>query len=140
MARELTEKQENFCQNYILNGRNATQAYKDSYDTENWQESSINVEASKMLDNPIILQRIKELQERKTKKSFDVNLEYIVEEMLDVIMSMEEEAEKEHKKIPAKKLKKETLMDLAKLKGLIVDKKEDVTDYSKLLDKIKNAK
>jgi phage terminase small subunit len=140
MARELTEKQENFCQNYILNGRNAAQAYRDSYDTESWLDSSIYTEASKMLDNPVILQRIKELQERSVKKKFDVSLEYIVEELLDVIMSMEEESEKEHKKIPAKKLKKETLMDLAKLKGLIVDKKEDVTDYSKLLDKIKSAK
>jgi phage terminase small subunit len=139
MPNELTEKQESFCQNYILNGGNATQAYKDSYDAENMQENSINVEACRLMDNPSVALRIQELRKRKLKK-FDVNLEYIVEEMLDVIMSMEEEAEKEHKKIPAKKLKKETLMDLAKLKGLIVDKKEDVTDYSKLLDKIKNAK
>jgi phage terminase small subunit len=139
MSKQLTEKQENFCQNYILNGGNATQAYKDSYDTENMEEKTINNEGYLLTCNQDIAKRLDELRKRKLKK-FDVSLEYIVEEMLDVIMSMEEEAEKEHKKIPAKKLKKETLMDLAKLKGLIVDKKEDVTDYSKLLDKIKNAK
>lgn len=61
MTNKLTPKQEKFCQVYIETG-NASEAYRQAYSFENMKESTINREAKKILDNPKVSPRIKELQ------------------------------------------------------------------------------
>ena len=57
----LTIKQENFCLAYIETG-NASEAYRRSYSSEKMKESSVNVNASKLLADAKIAQRLEELR------------------------------------------------------------------------------
>lgn len=61
----LTPKQENFCLAYLETG-NASEAYRRAYDAENMGVNALNREASLMLDNPKIAQRLSELTEKAT--------------------------------------------------------------------------
>lgn len=72
MASKLTQKQENFCQQYILTG-NASEAYRQSYNTQAKPET-INSKAKLMLKKDPIRTRISELQE-ESKKEFMVSAE-----------------------------------------------------------------
>jgi len=57
----LTPKQENFCIAYLETG-NASEAYRRSYDAAGMSQNALNREASVMLDNPKIAQRLAELR------------------------------------------------------------------------------
>lgn len=61
--RKLSQKQEKFCQHYVEHG-NATAAYKHAYKAGKMSDSSINVNASKLLKNTKIALRLKELNKR----------------------------------------------------------------------------
>jgi len=61
MADNLTPKQEKFCQVYIETG-NASEAYRQAYNTENMKPETINVAASQLLDNYKVSTRIAGLQ------------------------------------------------------------------------------
>lgn len=63
----LTPKQEKFC-HAIVDGKTQVDAYKEAYNTKNMADNSIYVEASKLMDNPKIAQRIAELRERIDNK------------------------------------------------------------------------
>ncbi len=56
----LTAKQEKFIQN-IVKGMSQRDAYKDAYDTTSMSEGAIDVEASRLLQNPKVALRQKEL-------------------------------------------------------------------------------
>jgi phage terminase small subunit len=73
--KSLTIKQENFCQAYLKNGGNATQAYREAYDCKKMKEETINDTASKLLKNPEITQRLNDL-----KNNFQRKFEYTVEQ------------------------------------------------------------
>ena len=64
---KLTPKQEKFCQKYIELG-NASEAYRQSYSCEGMSDNAIHVEASKLLKNPKIAQRVAELQKHHMKR------------------------------------------------------------------------
>lgn len=64
----LTPKQEKFCIVYLETG-NASEAYRQSYDAENMSQNALNREASVMLDNPKITQRIEQLRAPIIKKA-----------------------------------------------------------------------
>lgn len=66
-ALALTIKQEAFCQKYILNGGNATQAYKDTYDF-NGKQSTAARKAKELIDNGKITARINELRQDRTNE------------------------------------------------------------------------
>lgn len=70
MARPLalTPKQEKFCQEYLKSG-NATQAYKKSYSTENSTDKSINEQASILMSDRKISERIKHLASKLEQKN-----------------------------------------------------------------------
>lgn len=55
----LTKKQKTFCEEYIANGYNATQAYLKAYDC---QYDSARVEGSKALKKPMVKEYIAALQ------------------------------------------------------------------------------
>jgi phage terminase small subunit len=63
----LTVKQEKFCQKYVETG-NASEAYRQSYDCENSNESTICNEAYLLLQNPDITLRVEELTDLALKR------------------------------------------------------------------------
>ena len=78
----LTAKQESFAL-AIVNGKTQADAYREAYNTENSQENSIYVEASKLVSNPKVALRIAEL--RKTLVSKELwTREKSVKALIDV--------------------------------------------------------
>lgn len=57
----LTPKQEKFCQ-AVVSGKTQTEAYREAYNTEKMKDSSVHCNASKMLNNTKIAQRLEELR------------------------------------------------------------------------------
>lgn len=57
----MTPKQENFCMAYIETG-NASEAYRQAYDADEMQTTTVNRKAKELLDNGKITARIAELQ------------------------------------------------------------------------------
>ena len=70
----LTEKQEKFCTN-ILSGMNQTDAYKNAYSVENMSDEAIYVEASRLVDNPKVSLRIKELRDKASNEAIISSIE-----------------------------------------------------------------
>ncbi len=62
----LTPKQEKFCQN-IVKGMSQADAYRDVYNTENMKEETIWSESCRMMNNPKVTARVKELTEVTVK-------------------------------------------------------------------------
>lgn len=144
MADELTEKQEKFAREYVLNLENATAAYRASYDTENMKENTIWTEACLLKQSPKVAKRIEELKQIQLD-GYKIAKDYLAKELVQIVeeskkLKIEGEGKDTKITLPDPELRRKTIMDLAKLYGHLIDKKEDVTDYSKLLDKIKNAK
>ena len=63
----LTAKQEAFCQG-IADGLGQADSYRAAYDAENMKENSVYVQASKLMKNPKITQRITELKSQVQEK------------------------------------------------------------------------
>ena len=65
---KLTEKQENFALEYVLNGGNASDAYRKCYDVgEDTQQATIWRNAHKILNGINVLTRVDELREERYK-------------------------------------------------------------------------
>jgi len=58
----LTEKQERYCQNYVISGNQNT-AYRIAYDAESMNKNVVNVEACRLHADPNISLRIKAIQQ-----------------------------------------------------------------------------
>lgn len=58
--KNLTDKQNGFCEEYVANGYNGAGAYRKAYNTED--SNAAAVEACKMLRLPKIIERIKEVE------------------------------------------------------------------------------
>lgn len=65
---QLTPKQEVFCHAYIENGGNASAAYREAYDAEDMQQNSVYVASSRLLSDPKVSLRVKELREELAYK------------------------------------------------------------------------
>ena len=77
----LTAKQEQFCRN-IINGMSQADAYRNAYDAENMADGSIYREASLLVRDPNVSQRINELREQMAKStimSAQERLEFLTE-------------------------------------------------------------
>ena len=80
----LTPKQEAFCQAYLETG-NASEAYRIAYNVkEDTKDTTINVTSSKLLKNPKIGLRVKELQSQLEERH-NITKDQLVEEYLDII-------------------------------------------------------
>lgn len=64
---ELNSQQRRFCEEYVKNGLNGTQAYLNAYGNDNLTEESARASASRLLTNVNVLSYIKELQEEVRK-------------------------------------------------------------------------
>jgi len=63
----LTAKQESFAL-AIVNGKSQTDAYKEAYDTSNYKDNAIHVNASKLVSNANVALRIAELRKAIVSK------------------------------------------------------------------------
>lgn len=64
----LTSKQEAFAQ-AIASGKTQADAYRHAYDASNMKDSSIHVNASKLLSDAKVAQRVKELKVQVSEKA-----------------------------------------------------------------------
>lgn len=55
---KLTSKQQSFVMRYVVNGDNASEAYRFAYDCKAMKDENVNSEASKLLKNPKVTQWI----------------------------------------------------------------------------------
>lgn len=76
----LTLKQEAFCQAYIENKGNASEAYRAAYAAGKMKLESIHVNASKLLADTKVALRISELQQEHRNKH-DVTVSGLLEEL-----------------------------------------------------------
>lgn len=64
----LTQKQENFCLEYIKCG-NASEAYRRAYNSENMKAETIHVKACELLQDGNVAVRVQELKDRAESKA-----------------------------------------------------------------------
>lgn len=83
MRRNLTIKQENFCNYYVETG-NASEAYRRAYSCANMKDETVNRMAFDLVNSRKIAARIAELQAEQKAKS-DITKEEIVRLCVDVI-------------------------------------------------------
>jgi len=85
----LTANQEKFCQVYIQTG-NQSESYRQAYPKSlKWKPESVNVNASKMLSDTKVSQRVKELQDKQEKKH-DITKDKIVNRLKEIIFEQQE--------------------------------------------------
>lgn len=131
---KLTYKQQMFVLHYSVNGNNATEAYRLSYDCTNMKDESINVEASKLLKNPKITPWVN-WAKTNVQKVFEDELKYSAKDCFDELSEIQFRAKKDKgnysQEIKAVELK-------GKLAGHFVDKHQ-VTGggLADVLDKLK---
>ena len=65
----LTLKQEKFCHYYVDTDGNASEAYRMAYDAAKMKAESIWVTACRLLKEPKVALRIKEIKEKRAKES-----------------------------------------------------------------------
>lgn len=81
----LTAKQEQFVQN-IIQGMSQADAYRSAYSCKNMSDNSIYVNASKLMADAKVAQRVKELREQLAKPSImtaQERLEWLTERIAD---------------------------------------------------------
>ncbi|HAT1515413.1 terminase small subunit [Morganella morganii] len=76
----LTIKQEAFCQAYIENKGNASEAYRTAYATGKMKAETIHVKASELLNDGKVTVRISELQQEHRNKH-DITVSGLLEEL-----------------------------------------------------------
>ena len=111
---DLTPKQEAFAQAYLETG-NASEAYRRAYDADAMKETSVHVNACKLLKNAKVALRLDQLQQRAQKRH-DINIDTITE----MLKADRELARKNAQSSAAVN----AVMGMAKLHGLLVDKQE----------------
>lgn len=87
MAKGLTAKQEAFAKEYVLNGGDASAAYRHAYNVEKMKSAGVNVNASKLLKDTKVALRVKELQS-KAKEKAEKKFEWSVEERLKMLFDV----------------------------------------------------
>lgn len=90
---ELTAKQQQFVMQYVLNGNNATEAYRSAYDCTKMSKETVNVEACKMLKNPKVTLWVEQYKSN-VQKVFDEELKYSAQDCFDELSEVQERARK----------------------------------------------
>jgi len=116
MSGKLTPKQEDFCRIYVENGGNATDAYRRAYQTKDWTENALNVQASKMLKHPKIVLRVEQLQAGHSKRH-NITVD-------DLISELDEARQVALASPRGASAAVSATMGKAKLLGLVVDRAE----------------
>ena len=132
MRGPLTPKQARFVEAYLTNGRNAAAAYRAAYSTKASPKHAGN-EGLKLLRHPVIAREVADSDRKANAKlaavaeRHAVTKERISAELASIAFAAAPE------QVPVKD-KRAALMDLAKLHGHIVEKREtrQVRDWSDL--------
>ena len=111
---KLTIKQEKFALKYIECG-NASEAYRYAYNTENMKTKSVWEKASELLNSIKVASRVEELKEEYRKKN-GITVEYITDELKKVITKANDKDDLTNHR--------QCAMDIAKLHGLIIEKRQ----------------
>ncbi len=122
--RNLTVKQEKFCQEYVKLG-NATEAYKNSYNAKNMKTESITPKASRMLKQANISARVAQLRE-ETAKENKIDREYILKEYMDLLKSCKDEGIDGYGTIKDRTNWTKVLAQITKLLGLDEPDKQEI--------------
>ena len=120
----LTPKQEQFVQN-IIQGMTQADAYRSAYSCKNMTDNSIYVNASKLVADAKVAQRLKELREQLAKPSI-MSAQERLEWLTELIKSDEEST--------TDKLRAADIMN--KMQGEYVQKVEGSLNIAKLEDLI----
>jgi len=113
----LTPKQEAFCLAYIETG-NASEAYRRAYDAGGMKVATVNRSAKELLENPKITARLSTLRERAVERTM-VTVDMLTERLLRLAQKGEDKDTE-----TGFGVSRMSLMDIAKLNGLVVDKRE----------------
>lgn len=116
MSKELTPKQERFCQKYHELS-DASAAYRFAYEAENMADQTIWTNASVLLKNNKVANRVKELKEQ-ANICHNITINDLIEQLLsvkDVALGAEK---------PQSAAAVSALMGVAKLKGFDIVKHE----------------
>jgi hypothetical protein len=129
MSKRITPKQENFAIHYALTG-NATEAYRKAYNSKpSTKPETIHSNASQLLNNTQVAQRIEELRAKTRKvaeKKFEVTKEAILGNVLLDVQDIEAtiaEVEKPENKFSGFNSKLANYKYLSALSGLDPDTK-----------------
>lgn len=76
----LTLKQEAFCQAYIENGGNASEAYRAAYDAKKMKPEVVNVKACELLKDGKVSVRVAELR-AAIEKRHEITIDDLIEEL-----------------------------------------------------------
>ena len=126
---KLTPKQERFCQVYIETG-NASEAYRQSYNTAKMKPETVNRTAKQLLDNRKIAARLDELREEHAKRH-EITVDDLVAE-LEEARKLAFETDKAAAAVSA-------TMGKAKLLGLVIEKQEtNVVQPPKIIVELSN--
>jgi hypothetical protein len=116
---KLTDKKEAACQAYIECGGNQSEAYRRAYNAKNMKPESIWTEASLLFSDPMVSQRVLELQAIHAERH-NVTVDTITKE-LDEAKDLAKECEQPAAMTGA-------IMGKAKIHGLVTDKKDVALD------------
>lgn len=126
---KLTPKQEKFCLVYIETG-NASEAYRQSYNTAKMKPETVNRTAKQLLDNRKIAARVDELREEHAKRH-EITVDTLVAE-LEEARKLAFETEKAAAAVQA-------TLGKAKLLGLVVEKQEtNIVQPPKIIVELSN--
>lgn len=116
MPDELTPKQEAFCLAYIETG-NASEAYRRAYDvSEGTKPDTVWNEASRLLRNPDVTARVKELQQ-EARDLLHITIGSLTDKLEDARLHAMKDDKGASAAVSA-------IMGMAKLHGLLVEKAE----------------
>ncbi len=90
---KLTDKQQMFVLKYVINGNNASEAYRSAYDCADMKDESINVEASKLLKNPKVSLWIEQAN-ANVQQVFEDEIKYSAKDCFDELAEVQARARK----------------------------------------------
>ena len=111
---KLTFKEQVFCLSYMLCDGNQTKAYMQAYGTGKAKLTTVTPAASRLMARPCIKKEIARLQKEYQEK-YDVTIEYLTDGLKEAADLAREDRDISNLR--------QSQMDLAKLHGLIIDKK-----------------
>ena len=146
MSDRLTAKQEAFVQAYLRTS-NAYQAYLEAYDVKpTTHRTTVDANASRLLANNKVATRLQQLQSQVTEVTESIssskasNAEATVESIERMLLEAYEIAKGDDDRWPNPAAMTNAALGIAKVRGLIVNKSEDVTprrNSKELLDRLR---
>ena len=114
MAATLTPKQEAFALAYVETG-NASEAYRKAYNAARMKPETVNRKAAELLGNGKITARVEALKAQHRQRH-DITVDSLVADLLRIRQAAEADGQLN--------VARQSVMDVAKLLGLVVDRAE----------------